>query len=168
MPKNKLKIKVDIKKIYTDWRYFIGYGFGTGLLPKIPGTWGTLIAIPLVWLLSFCSIFTNIAFLVIYFFLGVYVSDKISHEIGIHDFGGVNCDEVFGFSLVMLPFSISIQNFFIAFILFRFFDILKPYPVSWIDKNIKGGLGMMLDDLAAAIMSICTMYVILMGINFYK
>jgi phosphatidylglycerophosphatase A len=167
MPKNKAPVAVDFKKILSDWRYFVGYGFGSGLLPKMPGTWGSLLAIPIAFLLAFLPFYWHAGIILIYFFVGVYVSEFLSQESGLHDHGPVNCDEVFGYLLTMLPFQAHLFHLILAFILFRFFDILKPFPISWIDKNVGGGFGMMLDDLAAALISMGAMSMILFGIRHF-
>ncbi len=161
MPKNhKALPKNIVQKVFTDWRYFLGFGFGSGLLPKIPGTWGSLAAIPLIYGLSFLPFWFYLVFTLIYFGLGAYLSEKISQEIGMHDYGGVNCDEILGMLVLMIPFPIIILNLTLGFILFRLFDILKPFPVGWIDKHIDGGIGMMLDDVAAAMLSIASLWVL--------
>jgi len=144
-------------KVFSDWRYFLGFGFGSGLLPKMPGTWGTLIALPLVYILSFFSIYVYIITMIITGILGAYLSQILSKELGMHDYGGVNIDEVLGFLIVMFPFTLNWQNLIIGFVLFRAYDILKPFPISWIDKHINNGFGMMFDDVIAAIFTIVTM-----------
>lgn len=153
------------QKVFSNWRYFFGFGFGSGLLPLIPGTWGTLATIPLVWILSFFSSILYITVTIIIFVLGSWISEGLSKELGVHDYGGVNIDEVAGFLITMFPFSCNVQHLVLGFILFRFFDMLKPFPINWIDKHIHGGIGMMMDDVAAALLSILTMYIILNWIH---
>jgi len=145
--------------VFTDWRYFLGFGFGSGLLPKIPGTWGSLMAIPLILLLKLSPVWCYCLFVVVYFLLGTWLSDVLSKQLGIHDYGGVNCDEILGMLIVMAPFNPSFMNLAVAFALFRFFDILKPFPVGWIDKHVHGGFGMMLDDVAAALLAMIFLYI---------
>jgi phosphatidylglycerophosphatase A len=145
------------RKVFSDWRYFIGFGFGTGLLPKMPGTWATLITIPIVYLLSFFSIYIYISACLILLVLGSLLSEQISKELGVHDHGGVNCDEILGFLIVMLPFACTWQNLILGFVLFRAYDIFKPFPISWVDRHINNGFGMMLDDVLAALITIITM-----------
>lgn len=159
----KTNPKNNIRKVFTDPIYFIGFGFGSGLLPKAPGTWGTLITIPLVMMLSYAPIYVYILLTIGLLIVGAMVSEKISKEIGIHDFGGVNVDEVVGFLIVMLPFPCHWSYLLLGFVLFRFFDIIKPFPIGWVDKHIHGGWGMMLDDVVASIMCIVTMMVIQHG-----
>jgi phosphatidylglycerophosphatase A len=146
------------QRVFSNWRYFIGFGFGSGLLPKCPGTWGTLITIPLIYILSWFPLYFYITLTVSLFFIGAHFSHVISEELGIHDYGGVNIDEVVGFLCVMLPFHLEWKTISLGFILFRLFDIFKPYPISWVDQHIKGGYGMMLDDILAALLSILVLY----------
>ncbi|NBX85607.1 MAG: phosphatidylglycerophosphatase A [Gammaproteobacteria bacterium] len=160
---SKTNPKNNIRKVFTDPRYFIGFGFGSGLLPKAPGTWGTLITIPLVFMLSYTPLYVYSLATLLLFILGAIASDQISREIGIHDFGGVNIDEVVGFLLVMLPFPCNWQYLFVGFILFRIFDILKPFPIGWVDKHIHGGFGMMFDDVIASLMTVLVMLLIQYG-----
>lgn len=147
-------------KVFSEWRYFIGFGFGTGLLPTMPGTWGTLAAIPLAYLLSILPIAIHFLCVLAYFFLAAKISETLSQQLGIHDYTAVNCDEIVGFLCVMLPFKYNLENLFLGFILFRAYDILKPFPICWIDRHIRNGYGMILDDVAAALMTIASMYII--------
>jgi phosphatidylglycerophosphatase A len=151
--------------VFSDWRYFIGFGFGSGLLPKCPGTWGTLITVPIVYGLSWFPLYVYIAITLILFFIGSRFSHTISEDLGIHDYGGINIDEVVGFLCVMLPFSCNWKTITLGFILFRLFDILKPFPISWVDKHIESGYGMMLDDILAALMSILILFPLSLWIN---
>ena len=160
---SKTNPKNNIRKVFTDPRYFIGFGFGSGLLPKAPGTWGTLITIPLVFMFSYTPLYVYSLATLLLFILGAIASDQISREIGIHDFGRVNIDEVVGFLLVMLPFPCNWQYLFVGFILFRIFDILKPFPIGWVDKHIHGGFGMMFDDVIASLMTVLVMLLIQYG-----
>jgi phosphatidylglycerophosphatase A len=101
-----------------------------------------------------------------YFILGSYLSGILSDELGVHDYGGVNCDEVVGFLFLMLPFPCTWQYLLLGFILFRFFDIIKPFPIGWIDRYIVGGFGMMFDDIVAAIMAMLLMLLIQYGVTY--
>lgn len=138
-------------RVWHDPRYFIAFGFGSGLLPIAPGTWGTLAAIPvylLVWNLhwSLYLILTLIAFV-----LGVWVSDVVSKGLGVHDYKGIVWDEVVGYLLTMFLAPHGIWWIVLGFFLFRIFDIWKPQPIGWIDQKVQNGFGVMLDDALAAI-----------------
>ena len=149
-----------------DWQFlrahpahFLAFGFGAGLLPKAPGTAGTLVAFPLFWLLQGTPWYWlwMAAFVVV----GIWACDVAGRALGVHDHGGIVWDEVAAFLLV-LPFApFSLAGFALAFALFRLFDIWKPFPIGWLDARVPGGLGVMLDDLLASAYSIA----ILLGVQ---
>ncbi len=139
------------ERVWQDPVYFIAFGFGSGLLPKAPGTWGTLAAIPIYLLVSGQSLVFYLAVTVVAFILGVWVSDKVSRDLGVHDYSGIVWDEVVGYLLTMTMAPAGIIWIVIGFILFRIFDIWKPEPIRLIDRHVKGGIGIMLDDVLAAI-----------------
>jgi len=131
-------------------------GFGSGLPNKAPGTFGTLAAVPLYYLLSFLPLEMYIGVLVVASLLGFLICNITSRDMGVHDHKSIVWDEFVGYwiTMVMVPF--SFQWAIVGFILFRFFDILKPFPISWLDKKVGGGFGIMIDDIAAGIVaSIC-------------
>ena len=138
-------------KVWQDPIYFIAFGFGSGLMPLVPGTWGTLAAIPLYLLIAGMSWITYLTLTVVAFILGVLVCDKVSADLGLHDYSGIVWDEVVGYLLTMFLAPISVLWMVIGFVLFRIFDIWKPQPIRWVDERIHGGLGIMLDDVLAAI-----------------
>ncbi len=149
------------QKHKTSW--IIATWFGSGLLPKAPGTWGSLAAIPFAYIISvytcpYALIFGTVAL----FFIGIWASDKIEKSAQIKDPGFIVVDEVVGqwIAMLPLPFLYSLLNsdtfylYFaviaaVAFITFRVFDIWKPWPVNYVDKNVHGGYGIMLDDVIA-------------------
>lgn len=135
----------------TKWQHFLALGFGSGLAPKAPGTFGTLVALPLVWLLSLAGTFWFVGFLVLGTLLGIYVCGKTATDVGEHDHGAIVWDEIIGFTLTMLLVPISLTTLLVGFALFRFFDIVKPWPIRWFDQRVHGGFGIMLDDLLAAL-----------------
>lgn len=138
-------------KVWQNPIYFIAFGFGSGLSPIAPGTCGTLAAIPIYWLLSSCSFPVYVLVTCAAFILGVKVSDIVSRELGEHDYQGIVWDEIVGYLLTMLMVPKGLWWVIAGFILFRLFDIWKPWPISWVDKRVQGGLGIMLDDVLAAI-----------------
>lgn len=138
-------------RVWQDPKYFIAFGFGSGLMPFAPGTWGTLAAIPLYLLLKDSSSLIYISAVFIAFVLGVWVSESVSQDLGEHDYAGIVWDEVVGYLLTMFLVPIALHWMILGFLLFRFFDILKPWPIRFIDKKVQGGLGIMLDDVLAAI-----------------
>ncbi len=138
-------------KVWQDPAYFIAFGFGSGLLPYVPGTWGTLAAIPIYLLIAHTAWGIYLGITIAAFILGVVVSDKVSRELGLHDYKGIVWDEVVGYLLTMFLAPVGLTWMLVGFLLFRVFDIWKPYPIRWVDQHVHGGLGIMLDDVLAAI-----------------
>ena len=140
-----------VNRVWQDPVYFIAFGFGSGLMPIAPGTWGTLAAIPLYLLLmgSHWSIYLSLTILA--FILGVWVSDKVTKDLGVHDYKGIVWDEVVGYLLTMFLAPKGLIWMLLGFILFRIFDIWKPQPIGYVDQKVHGGLGIMLDDVLAAV-----------------
>jgi phosphatidylglycerophosphatase A len=139
------------RKVWTDPRYFIGYGFGTGLLPKMPGTWGTLMAIPVYLLIAKFHLITYLLILLLIAVYAVSVSDLLSKEIGLHDDPGMNIDEFVGFLVTMIAAPLTWWGVILGFAYFRLFDIWKPWPIRWVDEKVTGGFGMILDDVIAGL-----------------
>ncbi|ASQ45318.1 phosphatidylglycerophosphatase A family protein [Legionella clemsonensis] len=138
-------------KVWQNPVYFIAFGFGSGLMPFAPGTWGTLAAIPVYLLIAGQSLGLYLIITLLAFLLGVWVSEKVSKELGVHDYSGIVWDEVVGYLLTMIMAPQGIGWVVTGFILFRIFDIWKPQPIRFIDLHVRGGVGIMLDDVLAAI-----------------
>lgn len=149
--------------VWRDPRFFIVFGFGTGLLPKAPGTWGTLAAIPLYLLMVSLPWYLYLIVTGIAFVGGVWLCHQVSHELGEHDYGGIVWDEIVGFLLTMFLAPPHWIWIILGFSLFRVFDILKPQPIRWIDRRVHGGLGIMLDDILAAIPAWIIMQLLMRG-----
>ena len=143
------KKKVDPGRIMTNPWTFISFGFGSGLSPVAPGTMGTLVAIPVYFLMNHLPFWGYWAVLSVIFVLGVWTSTQTEHQLDVHDHSGVVIDEIAGFLITMAFTSPSIPHVVAGFILFRLFDILKPWPINWLDRRVGSGLGIMLDDVAA-------------------
>lgn len=136
--------------------HFLALGFGSGLVPKVPGTAGTLMAIPVFLFLAKLPLFSYLLTVVVCFIAGIMICTAASEDAGVHDHGAIVWDEFVGYWITMTPvialsLPITWQPILIGFILFRFFDMLKPFPISYLDKKISGGLGIMVDDVAAGI-----------------
>ena len=138
-------------KVWSRPTYFIAFGFGSGLMPVAPGTWGTLAALPLYLLMMHTSPMVYALMTLLAFAFGVWVCGKVTHELGVHDYGGIVWDEIVGYLLTMFLAPPGLVWMLLGFGLFRLFDIWKPQPIRWIDKRVQGGLGIMLDDVVAAI-----------------
>jgi len=150
-------------KVWQDPTYFIAFGFGSGLMPIAPGTWGTLAAMPvyLLWANSPWQIYFTLTLAA--FFLGVAVCDKVSSDLGVHDYSGIVWDEVVGYLLTMFLAPLNIWWMIIGFFLFRLFDIWKPQPIGFVDKHVHGGLGIMLDDVLAAVPAWAVLQLLIWG-----
>ncbi|GLR73067.1 phosphatidylglycerophosphatase A family protein [Agaribacter marinus] len=145
----QLRKKVSLKKV----DHFFALGFGSGLIPAMPGTFGSLAAIPLLLLLSFVSTEWYLLVTLIACIAGVRFCGKTSDALGLHDHGAIVWDEIAGMLVTMLFVPLVWQNVLIGFILFRFFDILKPWPISALDRRVHGGTGIMLDDIVAGLIA---------------
>ena len=131
--------------------HFIALGFGSGLVPRAPGTFGTLVSVALYWLLALVLPPLVIAFLAIpLFFLGVWACDVTGRNLGVQDHGAMVWDEIVAFLPLAALASAAWWLQAVAFLLFRLFDIWKPYPIRLVERNVKGGMGVMVDDLIAA------------------
>ncbi|MGH8761836.1 MAG: phosphatidylglycerophosphatase A family protein [Nitrosospira sp.] len=131
--------------------HFIAFGGGIGLSPVAPGTAGTLAAFPLFWLLGYLlNLFEFLLLTGVLFIVGIWACGVTGKALANHDHGGMVWDEITAFLLVLLftPNDLIWQAF--AFLLFRLFDIVKPPPIGYYDTKLRGGLGVMLDDLLAA------------------
>lgn len=131
--------------------HLFALGFGSGLMPKGPGTAGTLAAFPLYWLLApLMNDYVFLLFLLAAYLLGIWMCDVTGRALGVPDHGSIVWDEIVAFMLVLFFTPQGIYWQLLAFILFRFFDIVKPQPIRHFDENMHGGAGVMFDDLLAA------------------
>jgi phosphatidylglycerophosphatase A len=132
---------------------FIASGAYAGAVPVAPGTFGTLMALPLWWFFNQLPAGLYLVFLLLLILVAFWSAgeaERILHQV---DSGVIVIDEIVGFLLTTVLISFSWPRFIAAFLLFRFFDILKPFPVNWCDKNLHGGIGIVVDDLVAGIMA---------------
>src|ERR1700674_3179039 len=122
--------------------HFIALGFGSGLAPRAPGTFGTLAAIALYWVLAMALPPLAIAFLAIpLFFVGVWACDVTGRDLGVQDHSAMVWDEIVAFLPLAALSSASLALQLVAFVLFRVFDIWKPFPIRELEQRVKGGLG---------------------------
>jgi phosphatidylglycerophosphatase A len=131
--------------------HLLAFGFGSGLAPKAPGTFGTLAAVPLYLLLAQLPLWAYIVALVLSFGIGVYLCHKTADDLGVHDHPGIVWDEFVGYWITMLLAPAGWLWVVIGFVLFRIFDVLKPWPIRWLDKHVHGGFGIMIDDVLAGV-----------------
>jgi phosphatidylglycerophosphatase A len=149
------------KPSLTNPIHMLAFGLGSGLAPKAPGTFGTLAALPIYWwLLADLAPWVFALMTLLTFVLGVYVCEKTSQDLGVHDHGGIVIDEWVGMWITLFLLPKSLFWLALAFVLFRFFDIIKPWPIKWLDQHVKGGFGIMIDDVLAGVMA----WLVLQGI----
>ena len=129
----------------------LAFGFGSGLSPKAPGTMGTIAAIPLWYLLVQLPPQAYLLVVALCAIVGIFICGSAADKLGVHDHGGIVWDEFVGFWVTMAFLPVSYVSVIVGFTLFRLFDIFKPWPISWLDKNIGGGLGIMIDDVVAGL-----------------
>lgn len=146
------------------WQHLLATGFGSGLSPKAPGTVGTLAAIPLVLVLSALPLWLSAVVIVLICGLGVYVSDVTSRDLGVDDHGGIVIDEVAGFAITMWALPTDGWLLLAGFLLFRFLDIVKPWPVRVFDQHVLGGLGVMADDIVAGLLACGLLHGVLLAL----
>lgn len=139
------------RKVLTDPVNFVAFGFGTGLAPFAPGTVGSLPGVLLAWLMLDTGIYLQLGVAVALFLAGIWICGESARRIGVHDHGGIVWDEICGMYITLLLAPPGVLGFAVAFGLFRFFDIVKPWPIRDLDHRLGGGLGIMLDDLVAAL-----------------
>ena len=142
--------------------HFLALGLGSGMPRIAPGTFGTLVALVLFvlahWALGPVHWALFLALLVVAALFGIYLCGKTAEDLGVHDHGGIVWDEFVGFWFCMFLIPVTWPWLLAAFLLFRFFDIVKPWPIKWADQKVSGGLGIMLDDLIAAIYVLCILH----------
>ena len=141
------------RSIWRDPVHFLAFGFGAGAVPKAPGTAGTVVAVVLYIPLAELPLPLYSLVLVTGFILGIWLCGRTAAEIGVHDHGGIVWDEFVGYWLTMFMAPAGWVWILAGFVFFRLFDILKPWPVKWVDSRVKGGLGIMLDDVIAGIIA---------------
>ncbi len=146
--------------------HLLATGFGSGLSPILPGTMGTLAAVPLYLLLVQMPLPLYIMVVFGSCIIGIKICQVTSDDMGVHDHGSIVWDEFSGFWITMMV--VPILDIYIfdwkwlvaGFILFRFFDMVKPWPIGWLDRRVQGGLGIMLDDIVAGLMAAISLWVL--------
>lgn len=140
--------------------HFLGFGFGSGLIPFMPGTFGSLAAIPLLIAMSYLPLWGYLVVTALSTIVGISICQKVTDDLGVHDHGAIVWDEVVGMMIVFIAIPLSWHSVLIGFVLFRIFDIWKPWPISFFDKNVHGGWGIMVDDLIAGLFALIGMHAI--------
>jgi phosphatidylglycerophosphatase A len=140
--------------------YFIAFGFGSGAFPVAPGTAGTVVAAIFYLGLRYLPLGEYLLFTLIFSIVSIWLLDQLSREIQVHDHPGMCLDEFAGYFVTMINAPWGFSWMLLGFILFRLFDIWKPWPISWLDKHIHGGFGMVIDDIAAGALAMIVMQII--------
>jgi len=145
------------------WRkpsHFVAFGFGSGAIPFAPGTFGTLVGIPFYLLLKNLPNSLYLIAVILIALGSAWLCDIVSKEIKVHDHSGMNIDEIVGFLVTMCYAPEGWWWILFGFVLFRLFDIWKPWPINAIDEKVHGGFGMILDDVVAGIFSLIVIQIV--------
>jgi phosphatidylglycerophosphatase A len=153
-------VQAAARTVFADPVHFLAFGFGSGLSPWAPGTAGTLVGIPFFYVLLQAGLLAYVAATLLLGLAGVYLCGESAKRLGVHDHRGIVWDEIVGYLITMLPVMVAPPNgitvwmwVIAGFFIFRFFDVVKPPPASWADEKVHGGVGIMLDDVIAAVYS---------------
>lgn len=142
--------------------YSLGVGLGSGLSPKAPGTAGSLLVLVLVPLWVWLGFYASVAVIIVMSVVGIWICGRTADIMQVHDDGRIVWDEFAGQSITLLPLLLLNQvhwwSVLLAFGLFRLFDIWKPWPIGYADRQMQGGLGIMLDDILAGVIAAVVLY----------
>lgn len=144
--------------------HLLAFGFGSGLAPKAPGTFGTLAALPILFLMSYLNNIEYIIVLGAIILSGFWICEASSRALKVHDHPGIVWDEIAGMLLTMVAVPLNWATVLAGFVLFRLFDITKPWPISWLDRHVHGGAGIMLDDLLAGLFAAACLQLIALSL----
>tara|TARA_R110000772_G_scaffold41479_4_gene96353 strand:- start:11509 stop:11979 length:471 start_codon:yes stop_codon:yes gene_type:complete len=140
--------------------HLLSVGFGSGLAPKAPGTFGTIAALPFWYVLQFLPPAYYVVVLILAFILGVYLCGATADALGVHDHGGIVWDEFVGLWIALFMVPMNIWWIVLGFALFRLFDIWKPWPIRVLDAKVHGGFGIMIDDVLAGVYAYLTLQIL--------
>lgn len=157
-PLSKLKLSNPV--------HFLALGFGSGLAAKAPGTFGTLAAIPVYLLLAPLTLSWYLGITLLAFIVGIYICGKTSRDMEVHDHGSIVWDEVVGYLVTMIAAPSGWQWLVVGFVLFRIFDIAKPWPIKVLDEKVHGGLGIIIDDVFAGFCGLICMQLLAYSLSF--
>ena len=148
------KVSFDLKQPIQ----FLALGFGSGLAPKAPGTFGTVAAVPLFLLLAMLTPLYYLIAIIVMSIAGIYICGKAANDVGVHDHPAIVWDEFVGYWIALWALPATWGWMLAGFVLFRLFDILKPWPIGWLDKRVDGGFGIMVDDVVAGVMACAVLH----------
>jgi phosphatidylglycerophosphatase A len=154
------------KTVLTNPVHFLAFGLGSGLSPVAPGTTGTMAAIPLAWLMAeYLSLPLYLAVTVFAMLIGFWICGRSSEMLGVHDHRGIVWDEFVGYFITMIAVPQTWYWILLGFLLFRFFDIFKPWPAKQFDASLHNGVGIMIDDVIAGLYALACMHLCIYGVN---
>lgn len=151
LPKSTKPIPPIPEKVWQDPVYFAAFGLGSGTMPLAPGTFGTLMAIPFYLVMRPLPLAVYIVLTVAFIAFSVWICERVSRDIKEHDHPGMCIDEFAGFFVTMINAPHGFWWVVLGFVLFRLFDIWKPWPIRYLDQHVHGGFGMVLDDVVAGV-----------------
>jgi phosphatidylglycerophosphatase A len=140
-----------VSTVMRDPVHLLAFGFGSGLLPIAPGTWGSFFTALVFWWFAPVDVFVLLGISTVLFVAGIWICGESSRKLGVHDHGGIVWDEIVGMLLTLSVVHSEPQWIAVAFLAFRLFDVWKPWPIRDVDHSLHGGLGIMLDDVLAAV-----------------
>lgn len=138
--------------------HLLAFGFGAGLSPKAPGTLGTLAAVPIYLLMCFAPLPVYVVLVVLFAVAGIWICGRTAEDLGVHDHPGIVWDEIVGYLIALIAVPPTWYNLVLAFVLFRLFDVVKPWPIRRLDRHVKGGWGIMVDDIVAGIFTLVLLH----------
>lgn len=152
------RLPLRLKTLLQDPILFLGFGFGAGLSPIAPGTWGTVVAVPIFYGLSFLPLSIYLLLTVAILIVGIWICDSSAKRLGVHDYPGIVWDEIGGYLVAMIAVPRMWLWMIMGFLIFRAFDIAKPWPIGWADRRLKGGFGIMMDDILAGLYTVLLLH----------
>ena len=153
------------KEILCNPIFLLAFGFGSGFAPKAPGTAGTLLAVLIHLILVNLPPWIHGTIIFAAFFIGIWICGRTAEYLGVHDHEGIVWDEFAGYWVMMFLVPSNWLWVSFGFVLFRILDIFKPWPISEVDRQVGGGLGIMLDDLLAGVMgAVCIHALIVLSV----
>jgi len=142
---------VNAKEILKNPVHLLAFGLGSGLSPYAPGTMGTLVAIPLFVAMAQLPVIIYGLIVLVFIGVGIGLCGRTARDLKVPDHPGIVWDEITGYLITMFMLPAGWQEIIAGFLLFRLFDIWKPFPIRWLDRHVKGGTGIMLDDVLAGL-----------------
>ena len=142
----------------------VAVGLGSGLAPKAPGTAGTVVAIPLFLVMQSLPLVTYLLITTCLFIAGIWICTYTAEKLGVHDHPSIVIDEIVGYLITMIAAPEGWLPIVVGFVFFRLLDAVKPWPISWFDRNVNGGLGIMIDDVVAGVIAMA----IIQGLVYFQ